>query len=115
MLERIDSGKTMSRAVVNDGVVYFSGHVATGKQATMKEQAQALLLRYDELLKQCGSDKEHIIFASIFITDMKLKAEFNQVWNDWIPEHCAPARICVECGLEPGYLVEITMIAGKNS
>ncbi len=111
MTERIECGKTMSRAVIKNGVIHFSGHVAAGKQPTMREQAAALFARYDELLKLCGSNKEHIIFANIYVTDMKLKPEFNEVWNSWIPENCAPARVCVECGLEQGYLVEMALIA----
>jgi len=111
MSERIECGKTMSRAVVRDGVIYFSGHVAAGKQPTIKEQAAALCKRYDELLRISGSDPSHIMFASIYITDMSLKPEFNEVWNEWIPEGCAPGRVCVECKLEPGYLVEMTIVA----
>lgn len=111
MIDRIECGKTMSRAVVRDGVIYFSGHVASGRQPTMKEQAVALLARYDELLGKYGSDKAHIIAASIYVTDLGMKPEFNKVWDEWIPEGCAPARICIECGLDPGYLVEISLIA----
>ena len=46
MIQRIDTGKTMSRATVHNGVIYFGGHVAAGKQPTMTEQAKALLSRY---------------------------------------------------------------------
>jgi len=111
MIERIECGKTMSRAVVRDGVIYFSGHVASGKQPTMREQATALCARYDELLRMHGSDSSHIMFASIYITDMSMKLEFNEVWNEWIPEGSAPARVCIECNLDSGYLVEMTIVA----
>lgn len=111
MIERIETGKTMSRAVVRDGLIYFSGHVAAGKQLTMREQAQALCVRYDELLNQYGSDKDHILVANIYIADINLKNEFNEVWNNWINQGCAPARLCVEVKLEDAYLVEMTLIA----
>ena len=32
MINRIDCGKTMSRATEHNGVIYFGGHVAAGKQ-----------------------------------------------------------------------------------
>lgn len=111
MIQRIETGKTMSRAVIRDGLIYFSGHVAAGKQPTMKEQAQALCTRYDELLNRYGSDKDHILAANIYITDINLKSEFNEVWDNWITEGCAPARLCVEVKLNEGYLVEMTLIA----
>lgn len=113
MIQRIDTGKTMSRATVHNGVIYFGGHVAAGKQPTMTEQAKALLSRYEELLAMNGSDKDHIIFASIYVTDMALKDEFNAVWNEWLNPGCAPARVCVEVGLAEGYLVEVTLVAEK--
>ena len=36
MIERIEPGKTMSRAVIHNGLIYFGGHVSGGKQPTMK-------------------------------------------------------------------------------
>lgn len=111
MIQRIEPGKTMSRAVIRDGLIYFTGHVAAGKKPTMREQAQELCNRYDELLNQFGSDKAHILSATIYVTDISLRPEFNEIWDNWIPEGCAPARLCVEVGLSDGYLVEMTMIA----
>ena len=113
MINRIDCGKTMSRATEHNGVIYFGGHVAAGKQPTMTEQAEALLARYEELLEMHGTDKDHIIFASVYVTDMNLKGEFNAVWDKWLNPGCAPARVCIECGLSEGYLVEVTMICEK--
>jgi len=107
----METGKTMSRATVHNGVVYFGGHVAAGRQPTMAGQAGALLKRYEELLKQYGSDKDHIIFACIYVTDLALKDEFNAVWDAWLSPGCAPARVCVACGLAEGYLVEMTLTA----
>lgn len=110
MIERIDAGKTMSRAAVCNGVIYFCGHVAHGKDIT--EQAQNLLARYEEMLLKNGSDKDHLIFANIYISDMNLKPAFNAVWDAWLNSGCAPARVCVECGLGGGeFLVEVSVIA----
>lgn len=111
MISRIESGKTMSRAVIHNGLIYFGGHVAAGKQPTMREQATALFKRYDELLEQYGSDKDHVLFANIYVTDMALKKEFNESWNEWMNEGNTPARVCIEVGLEVGYLVEMTLVA----
>lgn len=111
MIERIDAGKTMSRAVVHNGLIYFGGHVAADKQPTIKEQTRALLKRYDELLEKHGSDKDHILSATIYIIDLALKDEMNEAWDEWITEGCAPARVCVEVGLPEGYMLEMSLIA----
>ncbi len=111
MITRIETGKTTSRAVIHNNLIYFSGHGAAGKQPTMAEQTRALLARYDELLARYGSDKDHLLSATIYITDMALKPEMNQAWNEWINEGCAPARVCIQAGLEEGYFIEISLIA----
>ena len=110
MIRRIDPDTTMSRATVHNGVIYFCGHVAPG--ADMTEQATKLLTRYEELLLENGSDKNHILFATIYVTDMALKGEFNAVWDKWLHPGCAPARVCVEAGLGGGgFLVEVAITA----
>lgn len=113
MIERVEPGRIMSRAVVHNGLIYFSGHVDGGKHPTIREQAAAIFKRYDELLLQYGSDRDHILSAVIYITDMGLKQEFNEEWAKWIREGCAPCRVCVEVGLGDGYLVEITLVAER--
>ena len=72
MIRRIDPDTTMSRATVHNGVIYFCGHVAPG--ADMTEQATKLLTRYEELLLENGSDKDHILFATIYVTEWRSKA-----------------------------------------
>ena len=109
MLQRIDMGKTMSRAVNMNGTLYFCGHVARGKDIT--EQAENLLKRYEELLTANGSDKDHIVFATIYMADMALKPAFNAVWDAWLNPGCAPARVCVGVSLGEGeFLVEVSLI-----
>lgn len=115
MIKRIDSNNGMSRAVVHNGLIYFGGHAAAGKQPTIQEQTKALLARYDELLEMNGSDKNHLIFANIYISDMALKPGMNEIWNTWIEPGNGPARVTVEAGLDEGYLIEISIIAALNS
>ena len=106
-MKRIEPGPTLARAVISGNQIYFCGHGAKGADIT--EQAQNLLKRYEELFELNGTDKDHIIFATIFISDMKAKPKFNEVWNKWVNPGCTPARVCVEAGLEEGCLVEICM------
>ncbi|MDL2219266.1 RidA family protein [Ruminococcaceae bacterium OttesenSCG-928-O06] len=114
MIERFETGSTMSRVVLRDGLLYFSGHVAGGQQPTIKEQTTALLARYDELFEQYGTDKSRLVSATIYIADMNLKAEMNEVWDAWMPAGCAPVRVCVEVGLPEGYLLEVSVIAEQK-
>ena len=112
-IKRYDVGKRISRVTEHQGVLYFTGHVAAGKQASIEAQTKALLERYDELLDQFGSDKHHILFATVYLSDMKDKEGMDAVWETWIEEGKAPARVCIEAGLSPGYLLEITLVAAR--
>ena len=74
-----------------------------------------MLDKVDALLEQAGSDKEHILSATLYIRDMKDFAGMNEVWDKWVPEGCAPARACVEARMaRADLLVEISVTAAKK-
>lgn len=113
-IKRYDTDATMSRVTEAGGFLFFSGHVAS-KGETMSEQAHALFARLDELFERFGTDKNHLVMATIYMPDMGQKAEFNAVWNEWIDRGCAPSRVCVEAGLgDTPYRMEISVIAVKK-
>lgn len=111
MIERIDPAPTFSRAVKHNGVIYFSGHVDGGRHATIAEQTEALCRRYEELLEQHGSDKDHLLFVTIYISDLSLRDEMNRVWDAWLNPGCAPARVCVEAKIPEGFFLEMSVVA----
>jgi enamine deaminase RidA (YjgF/YER057c/UK114 family) len=109
MIKRLDAVNGTTRAVIRNGLIYFGGHVANGKDIT--EQTRNLVKRYDELFDKFGTDKYHLLSATVYIRDIKLRDEMNAVWHDWIPEGYAPARVCVEVGLPDDYLLEVSVTA----
>lgn len=104
----------MSKIVQHNGVVYLCGQVGSGD--TVADQTRDCLSRVDALLTDAGSDKEHILQAVIWISDMKYFQEMNDVWDAWVPEGHAPARACGEAKLARDVLnVEIIITAAiKN-
>ncbi len=113
-IKRYDTTATMSRVTEHNGILYFCGHVAA-KGESMTEQAHALFARFDELFAQFGTDKDHMLMATIYMPDISLKGEFNAVWDQWITDGCAPARVCVQAGLgDTPYHMEISVIAVKK-
>ena len=112
---RHDMCKHFARVTEYNGVLYFTGHIAAGKQPTMTEQMVALTHRLDELLEQFASDKNHILYAKINIHDWSMFDEFNAVWDAWFDPGCMPARTTAQSVLTDGYLVEITLTAAKIS
>ena len=88
--------RRMSKIVIHNNTVYLCGQVAKDSDADIKQQTSSMLEKVDDLLKQAGSDREHILSASIYIKDMKYFAEMNEVWDAWVVEGASPARACVE-------------------
>lgn len=111
-IERIETGARMSKIVKHNGVVYLCGQVADNGVDTIGPQTESMLAKVDALLEQAGSSREHILSATIYLRDIKDFAEMNAVWDQWVPQGCAPARACVEARLaRPDLLVEIAVIA----
>ena len=111
-IERYDSVPGMSRAVVHNGVIYFTGHGARPEFVTPEEQTRAVLERLDGLLKQFGSDKEHVLNALIFVRDIACYEQVAAIWRAWIPAAYAPACTMVEGKPSQEYLhIEITLTA----
>jgi enamine deaminase RidA (YjgF/YER057c/UK114 family) len=100
-----------SRAVAFGDLVFT---VATAPGSTsVQEQTRQVLARIEQNLREAGSDKTLLLSATVYLADIAQKAEMDEVWNEWIgPEHW-PQRACVQVGLSPGVLVEITVIAAR--
>ena len=104
--------RRMSKIVIHNDTVYLCGQVAKDSDADIKEQTRTMLEKVDDLLAQAGSDREHILSATIYIKDMKYFAEMNEVWDAWVIEGFSPARACVEASLARSeLLVEVSVIA----
>jgi enamine deaminase RidA (YjgF/YER057c/UK114 family) len=112
MIERLETGARMSRIVKHNGTIYLCGQVCKDATQGIKEQTETMLEKVEALLEQAGSDKEHMLSATLYIKDMKDFAEMNAVWDSWVPEGHAPARACVEASMaRDALLVEISVIA----
>ena len=112
-ITRIDQGARMSQAVVHGDTIYLAGQVgAPGESVTA--QTKAVLANIDDLLARAGSDRRHLLSATIWLADMADFAEMNAVWDAWIAGGDAPARATGEAKLAtPDYKVEIIVIAAK--
>ena len=110
MIDRIDTGRRMSKIVKHGGVAYLCGQVGAGE--TVTEQTRNCLSRVEDLLVRAGSSRAHILQAIIWLADMSDFDEMNAVWDAWVPEGHAPARACGEAQLaRPDLKVEIIVTA----
>ena len=114
-IERQETKQRMSRIVKHNGTIYLCGQVCADATKDISEQTQTMLDKVDALLIQAGSDREHMLSATVYVRDMKDFAAMNTVWDAWGPEGHAPARACVEARMARAeLLVEISVVAAEK-
>ncbi len=114
-INRIESGPRMSKAVVHGNTVYLAGQVADDAGQDMGGQTRQVLDTIDKYLEQAGSGKSKLLSAVIYITDMRLFQQMNEVWDAWVDPDNTPARATVQAQLaRHGLLVEIMVIAALD-
>lgn len=63
----------------------------------VKSQTAGVLKIIDNVLAKYGSDKEHILFAQVFLKDViRDFDDMNEVWESWVTPGCEPARATVQ-------------------
>ena len=106
-----------SQGVILDGWLWTSGQVAldpaTGQVVGRDAAAQAdrTLQNIKAILEAGGSGLEHVVRATVYLTNMEDFAAVNAVYARYFPS-AFPARVCVEVSRLPlGALVEIDVMA----
>jgi enamine deaminase RidA (YjgF/YER057c/UK114 family) len=114
MITRQGVSARMSEIVIHNKTVYLCGQVAEDKFSNIATQTRTMLAAVDELLIKAGSQRDHLISATIYLKNMQDYDAMNCVWDAWVPRGGAPARACVQAAIaEPEYLVEISVIAAQ--
>ena len=106
-----------SQAVVHKDVIYISGQLAvnseTGEKVygTIAEQTEVVLNNIELILKEAGSSKGKVLKMTLYIPDIKLWDEVNEVYSKFFDDH-KPARVIVPTReLHFGLGIEIDAIA----
>jgi enamine deaminase RidA (YjgF/YER057c/UK114 family) len=114
LIERLEIKQRMSKIVKHNGVIYLCGQVCSDATKGIKDQTISMLNKVEDLLLQAGSDKEHMLSATLYIKDMQYFDEMNQIWDAWVPQGYAPARACVEASMaREELLIEVSIVAAE--
>lgn len=107
-----------SQAVVVGGFLFLSGQIGidpqTGKlREGFKEQAQQVLKNIEAILEAAGVRKESIVRMVVYLKDLNLFGEFNQIYEEFFSNvKVKPVRTTVEVSRLPlGALVEVEATA----
>jgi len=106
-----------SQAVVHQGLVFVSGQLPkdpdTGAvvQGSIGDQTRMVLKNLEAILKTAGSDIDHLLKVSIYVSNISLWSQVNTIYQEFMGEH-KPARIVVPSrDLHHGALIELEAVA----
>jgi len=97
---------TYSQGVTFQNLVFTSGQIClnpeTGKlnNDTFKNEVRQVFNNLNAVLLESGSALSQILKVTVFITDLSLFSELNEVFLEFFPEH-PPARSAVEVSALP--------------
>ena len=106
-----------SSAVAHNGLIFVSGQLprnaVTGEVETgaIEAQTELALRNVEDILKAAGSDLNHVLQFTIYVSDMELWHQVNETYSRILGEH-KPARAIVPVkDLHFGTKIEIQAIA----
>jgi 2-iminobutanoate/2-iminopropanoate deaminase len=106
-----------SQAIEHEGLLYVSGQLPTDptskekRVGSIEEQTEQALANLAAILKDGGSDKDHVLKVTVYISDIALWDRVNAVYARFFGEH-RPARAVVPTReLHFGFQIEIEAIA----
>ena len=110
-----------SHAVVHNGVVYLAGQLGVdpakpgAPAGSIEAQTEQALKNIKSILEASGSDLDHVLQMTVFVTDMALWAKVNEAFARVMGHH-RPARAVVPVkDFRDGYQVEIQSIAAVRA
>lgn len=114
-IDRIQPNPRLSAAVTYGNLVFLSGQVP-GDATDAAGQTRQVLEKIDALLAEAGSDKDHLLSATIYLKDIGRDFDaMNNVWSAWLSPGQAPSRTTLQAELaRPQVLVEISVIAARR-
>ena len=89
---------------------------ATDTSAGIKEQTKQVLASIDKYLAKAGITKSNVLSVTIYLSDMALRPQMDEVWYAWIDPENPPVRSVVGVQLEGDAKVRmVTTAAGPGA
>lgn len=113
-------GGHYSQAIVHNGLVYVSGQLPidpqTGEKQTgsVEEQTRLVLQNLSAILEASGSSLSQVLKVTVYISDISLWGQVNEVYADVFGDH-RPARAIVPTrDLHFGFKIEVDAVAAVD-
>ena len=108
-----------SKAVHAGGFIFLSGQIPIdheGKpvRGPIADQTRVVLDRIAATLKECGAGMEDVVRVTVWLSDLGLFAEFNQIYREYFQQPALPVRSTVGAALAFDVDVEIEVTAYRG-
>ena len=109
-----------SQAVQIDRTLYVSGQIAIDPSSnelimgSIQEESHQVMRNLSAVLSQAGYSFDNIVKTTIFLSDMTLFPEVNEVYGSYFNSDFPARETVAVAGLPKGVNVEISVIAFKN-
>jgi len=110
-----------SQAVVEGNLIFVASQLpieprfGIKRDATIEEQTKLAINNVKEVLIAAGSDLDHVLKTTVYVSDIKLWDRVNKIYSECFGVH-RPARSVVPTGeLHYGCMVEIEAVAVKKA
>ena len=107
-----------NQAILKGNTLYISGQIALDpksmklKNATIKDETHQVMMNLKNILNMAKMDFDDVVKSSIFLSDMKLFKEVNEIYGSYLKKGNEPARETVAVKTLPMNVnVEISMIS----
>ena len=108
-----------SQAVQAGNMLFISGQIAIDPATNqlisggIKDEAQQVMKNLEAVLKTAGFTFENVVKTSIFLSDMNLFSEVNEVYGSYFNSDFPARETVAVLGLPKNVNVEISVIAVK--
>ena len=106
-----------NQAIISNNMLYMSGQICLNPETNelvnddVATETHQCMRNLEAVLKEAGINFSHVVKTTIFLSDMSLFSQVNEVYGSYFSADY-PARETVAVkGLPKGANVEITMIA----
>ena len=106
-----------NQAILAGNTLYISGQIAldagTGElmNATLEEETKKVMTNLNAILTAAGFGFQDVVKTSIFLSDMALFAEVNEIYSSYFTDDFPARETIAVLGLPRNVNVEISMIA----
>src|SRR5687768_3407813 len=107
----------LSQAIISNGFIFVAGQIHNQPDGTMvegstKDKVEQIMKNLEAILKAAGASLSNVVKATIYVTDISLGADLNEVYKTYFKHELLPARemVCVNA-LPLGADIEISVVA----